>query len=84
MIAVPHVARFGRAAAHPRAGLTLVELLVAAVLSLVVMGAVASLFGILSRSIRQSQATVDLSTLMRSAPWQLRQDLTSLTCTTAP
>ena len=67
-----------------RRGLTLTELLVAATLSLVVMGAVASLFGILSRSIRQSQATVDLGAVMRSTAWQLRQDLTSITCTVAP
>lgn len=67
-----------------RRGLTLTELLVAATLSLVVMGAVASLFGILSRSIRQSQATVDLGAVMRSTAWQLRQDLMSITCTVAP
>jgi prepilin-type N-terminal cleavage/methylation domain-containing protein len=68
----------------PPNGFSLTELLVAAALSLVVMGAVAALFGILSRSIRQSQATVDLGSLMRSAAWQLRQDLTGLTCTVAP
>ena len=67
-----------------RRGLTLTELLVAATLSLVVMGAVASLFGILSHSIRQSQATVDLGAVMRSTAWKLRQDLTSITCTVAP
>ena len=67
-----------------RGGLTLTELLIAATLSLVVMGAVASLFGILSRSIRQSQSTVDLSALMRSTAWQLRQDLTGITCAVAP
>ena len=72
------------AAGRSRGGVTLTELLVAAALSLVVMGAVASLFGILMRSIRQSQATVDLSALMRSAAWQLRQDLTGITCTVAP
>ena len=49
-----------RAPRSSKRGLTLTELLVAATLSLVVMGAVASLFGILSRSIRQSQATVDM------------------------
>lgn len=67
-----------------RNAFSLIELLVAAALSLVVMGAVASLFGILSRSIRQSQATVDLGSLMRSTAWQLRQDLTGLTCAATP
>jgi len=73
-----------KAADGSRGGFTLTELLIAAALSLVVMGAVASLFGILSRSIRQSQSTVDLSALMRSAAWQLRQDLTGITCAVAP
>lgn len=68
----------------PRGGFTLTELLIAAALSLVVMGAVAALFGILSRSLRQSQSTVDLSALMRSTAWQLRQDLTGITCSVAP
>jgi len=84
MTAVPHGSRSVAAAACPRSGLTLVELLIAAVLSLLVMGAVASLFGILGRSIRQSQATIDLGAVMRSAAWQLRQDLTGLTCTPMP
>jgi len=65
-------------------GFTLTELLVAAALSLVVMGAVASLFGVFGRSVRQSQATVQLSSLLRSAAWQLRQDLTGVTCPLEP
>jgi hypothetical protein len=84
MAAVPGDPFATSAADGSRGGLTLTELLVAATLSLVVMGAVASLFGILSRSIRQSQATVDLGALMRSTAWKLRQDLTSITCTVAP
>ena len=84
MTAVPPPPASTSPAGRSRHGLTLVELLIAAALSLMVMGIVASLFGILSRSIRQSQATVDLSTLMRSAAWQLRQDLTGLTCATMP
>lgn len=65
-------------------GLTLVELLVAATLALVVMGSVATLFGRFGRSVKQSQATMNLSSLMRSASWQLRQDLAGVTCPLDP
>lgn len=65
-------------------GLTLTELLVALALSLVVMGAVASLFGLFGRAVKQSQATMNLSALMRSAAWQLRQDLAGVTCPLRP
>lgn len=65
-------------------GLTFVELLVALTLSLVVMGAVASLFGLFGRAVKQSQATMNLSALMRSAAWQLRQDLAGVTCPVEP
>jgi prepilin-type N-terminal cleavage/methylation domain-containing protein len=65
-------------------GFTLTELLVATLLSLVVMGAVASLFGLFGRTVRLSQATVDMSALMRTAAWQLRQDLTGVTCEVVP
>jgi hypothetical protein len=65
-------------------GLTLVELMVAAALSLVVMGAVATLFGLFGRSVKQSQSTMHLSGLMRSAAWQLRQDLAGVTCPLVP
>lgn len=67
-----------------RSGFTLVELLVAALLSLVLMGATATLFSFFSRAARQSQATVDLSNLLRSAAWQLKQDLTGCTSSVAP
>ncbi len=71
------------AASRP-AGLTLTELMVASTLSLVVMGAVASLFGLFGRTVRLSQATVDMSALMRNAAWQLRQDLAGITCQVGP
>ena len=56
----------------------------AAALSLVVMGAVASLFGVFGRSVKQSQATMNQSSLLRSVAWQLRQDLTGVTCALGP
>jgi len=69
---------------HRNLGFTLTELLVAASLSLIVMGAVASLFALLGRSVRDSHATVDLGARLRAAAWQLRQDLTGLTCRVEP
>jgi len=65
-------------------GFTLTELLVASALALVVMGAVASLFVILGRSIRNSQATVELGARVRAAIWLLRQDLVGVTCRVEP
>lgn len=65
-------------------GLTLTELLVAATLSLVVMAAVAGLFGLFGRAIKQSESTMNVGGLMRSAAWQLRQDLAGATCQPTP
>lgn len=75
----------GPAGSHrgPR-GLTLTELLVAAALSLVVMGALAGLFGLFGRAVKQSAATMNIGGLMRSAAWQLRQDLIGATCQPTP
>lgn len=69
---------------HGPRGRTLIELLVASALSLVVMGALASLFALFGRSIKQSEATMNLGSLMRSVAWQLRQDLTGVTCPLTP
>ena len=67
-----------------RPGFSLVELLVASALSLVVMGAVASLFGVFGRGVSDGQSVVELNARMRNAAWRLRQDLIGLTCTPAP
>jgi len=72
------------AACRPARAFTLTELLVASALALVVMGAVASLFVILGRSLRNSQATVEMGARMRAAVWLLRQDLVGVTCPVAP
>lgn len=54
---------------------SLVELLVASALSLVVLGAVATLFGVFGRSVSDGQSVVELNARMRNAAWRLRQDL---------
>ena len=65
-------------------GLTLTELLVAATLALVVMATLAGLFGLFGRSVRRSQATMNQTAILRSAAWQLRQDLAGVTCPIRP
>ncbi len=67
-----------------RPAFSLVELLVASALSLVVMGAVASLFGVFGRGVSDGQSVVELNARMRNAAWRLRQDLIGLTCTPTP
>lgn len=84
MAASHHAAVSAAGTERPRPGLTLTELLVAAALSLVLIGAVASLFVMFSMSMRQSQATVELNAMMRGVAWQLRQDLAGVTCPTRP
>jgi len=67
----------------PRA-FSLTELLVAATISLVVMAAVAQLFSLFSRTLNDSQTTIELSGRMRTTAWQLRQDLAGLTVDPLP
>jgi type II secretory pathway component PulJ len=70
--------------ARLRPGFSLTELLVASGIGLTVMAAVATLFGVFSRSLSQSQSTVDLSSRMRATAWKLRQDLDGVTCPVVP
>ena len=73
-----------RRQARLRPGFSLTELLVASGIGLTVMAAVATLFGVFSRSLSQSQSTVDLSSRMRATAWKLRQDLDGVTCPVVP
>ncbi|MFM7137691.1 MAG: prepilin-type N-terminal cleavage/methylation domain-containing protein [Planctomycetota bacterium] len=68
----------------PRKGFSLTELLVASGIGLMVMAAVATLFSTFSRSLTQSQSTVELSARMRATAWKLRQDLDGVTCPVNP
>ena len=67
-----------------RAAFSLSELLIATAIALMVMGAVASLFGVFGRAVSQSQGLVDLAGRMRSTAWQLRQDLAGVTVEVVP
>lgn len=66
------------------AGFTLVELLVASTIALAVMGALASLFGVFSRSSSSLQSLVDMTTRMRIVSNELRSDLYGITCELNP
>lgn len=68
----------------PPAGFTLAELLVASTIALMVMGGVASLMALFSRTATYSQAIVDMSSRMRNAASRLRQDLGGITVSVAP
>ncbi|RLS76229.1 MAG: prepilin-type N-terminal cleavage/methylation domain-containing protein [Planctomycetota bacterium] len=67
-----------------RRGFSLSELLVASAIALVVMGAVATLLGVFSGALSKSQGTLDLTARMRTAAWQLRQDLAGVTLDVVP
>lgn len=67
-----------------RRAFSLTELLVAMTIALMVMGSVASLFGVFGRGLSGSQATVELSSKVRAASWQLRKDLAGVTCDVVP
>lgn len=67
-----------------RAGFSLVELLVASMLVLIIMGAVATLFGEFGKSVADGRAMSDLGARTRNVAWRLRQDLAGLTCIPAP
>ncbi len=60
-------------------GLTLVEMLVAMTLTLLLMGAVAQLFGMLGKGINGSRTAAEMGDRMRATAYRLRQDLAGLT-----
>jgi hypothetical protein len=67
-----------------RGGMTLVEMLVATAMTLVIMGIVAQLFGIMGKSVTGSRSTLDMSGQIRGVSHQLRMDLSGVTVETLP
>jgi prepilin-type N-terminal cleavage/methylation domain-containing protein len=70
--------------AHPTAGFTLVEMLVAMAITLVMMGAVVTLFANVSNSVRNRRATMEMSGQIRGVRNVLQQDLQGATCPGLP
>jgi hypothetical protein len=67
-----------------RSGMTLVEMLVATTMTLIIMGIVAQLFGMLGKSVTGSRSTLDMSGQIRGVAHQLRMDLSGITVDTVP
>ena len=67
-----------------RSGMTLVEMLVATVMTLIIMGIVAQLFGFLALTLSRSRDTIAMSADARSVANLLRRDLSGLTVKTVP
>lgn len=69
----------------PRSGgFTLVEMLVALAVTLIMMGAVVTLFGVISESVADSRAGIEMSDRLRTARNQLQRDLQGATTTMRP
>lgn len=76
------MARLGHGLA--RKGYTLIEMLVATTLTLVMMGAVATVFGMIGEGVSAARATLEMSDAMRATAQRLRTDLEGATQTVGP
>lgn len=65
-------------------GMTLVEMLVATTMTLIIMGIVAQLFGMMGKGVTGSRSTMDMSGQIRGVAHQLRMDLSGITVETVP
>ncbi len=71
-----------RRAATRRLGFSLLELLIAMLISLMVLGATVSLFGVVAERIAGGRATIEINDRLRNASQLLRGDLRGLTIET--
>ncbi len=69
---------------NARAGLTLIEMLVATTVTLILMAAIGQVFSTFGRSVSGSRTALDMNARMRTAAWRLRQDLSGATAPTLP
>jgi hypothetical protein len=67
-----------------RAGMTLVEMLVATAVTLILMGAIAQVFGMLGQGVTSSRAVIEVNDQLRMVSNRLRHDLQGLTAPTTP
>lgn len=67
-----------------RRGMTLIEMMVATTMTLIIMGIIAQLFGILGNSVSGSRTTLDMSQQLRAVANTLRTDLAGITVETVP
>jgi type II secretory pathway component PulJ len=69
---------------HIRRGMTLVEMLVATTCTLILMGAIAQVFGAFGTAVSDSRSMIELDAQLRSVAWRLRNDLAGATARTLP
>lgn len=67
-----------------RRGMTLTEMLVATAMTLVIMGVVVQLFGMVGKGVSSSRASLDMSMQLRAVAHTLRTDLNGITFETVP
>ena len=67
-----------------RAGMTLVEMLVATVATLILMGAIAQVFSVFGTAVTNSRSMIELDSRIRTVAWKLRSDLAGATARTLP
>lgn len=77
-------ARMDRWAGPGRGGFTLMELLVATTLTLMLLGAVITVFGMVSSSVADSRSTLEMTDRLRAAVNLLQRDLAGVTVTMKP
>jgi len=69
---------------HNPRGMTLVEMLVATTCTLILMGAIAQVFGAFGTAVSDSRSMIELDAQLRSVAWRLRNDLSGATARTLP
>jgi len=80
-----HVARRQRAFTPARqAAFTLVEILVAMVVTLIMLGIVVTIFGLIGQNVSGSRATMEMTDRLRAAKHRLQLDLAGITVTMLP
>ncbi|MBI3463227.1 MAG: prepilin-type N-terminal cleavage/methylation domain-containing protein [Planctomycetes bacterium] len=67
-----------------RCGVTLIEMLVATAVTLLLVGMVVSIFGVLSERVSDARATIEMSDRLRATKQQLQQDLQGVTTVMRP
>lgn len=65
-------------------GVTLIEMLVVAAISMIMIAAMAQIFALLGENVNKGRAVIELSGQLRNVTHRLRQDLDGLTISTLP
>jgi len=69
---------------YGKRGITLVEMLVALAVTLIMMGAVITVFGFIGERVTDSRSMIETNDRLRSAAHRLREDLSSITVDALP